>query len=1219
VGGCYTEIEGEYAGIAFWSTGTGNLTVSSRRIYECPTVAEVITSLRGFATELLYDISPRCYESSYHPQADLVGLSVSERPGERKFVAVLEYNDLDSGFDELMASPSRHTDGPAIRFRSDDIVRHASGEISSWPAVAPGGLEFAMTVPADPGVEYGAAPAQPMYNEEGTYSEDGSGGEGLAGAKFDRESTDMAMYSNWKVAIGAHNTFFALVTPDSNALAFGSIIGFRPDEALGTFAWVIGSFAGCPHVPCLFVDDWRPSGYRGEWVEAGVTQLVIVRSRKEDTRPASEFAMVRGGTDTVAELTWTSTMFSDGLEEYDDVVDETFDLDLRDPVIDGLHCFAAGYMILGNWQNRGDMQFRGTIHHIELYPTTLSNAQVSTTVAEIYGAHPALQGATFPWVHGDCPLSGCDIVLPESTELDPSTGYVIPFPGHVEVNNQPVEQVRVQLRPDRAPGATVMNGEEYCEQHIGADETLCLAAAACCEWDGQTCWSSIGNNECPQAHEGRSIEGAMRFSLMMMSFSTDVQADWTPDHTGDDYPWVGNTKVRARSMRSEVISFVRSDLFGLAEYATSPEIPSGVGYCIPSSLFEESQEDTEQIANDVAYMDARAEGDNGSEASPTIGLHGLTRADLTPGLGTYPNGQPPSIPAPASPWGGGPTAYRFTTPGTWEFVVPHGVTSVHVQAWGGGGGGGAGNGEWATGGGGGGYATAEVPVEPGETIELVVGAGGLGSIKNGQPCGGNGGDGEAGGSSSFGTEVVANGGGAGGARSGGYAGGVGGTGVVSANAVDGSTQSGQNGQGGTGQGGYGGAAAGENEGGGAGGDMVTTSTEGNDGVAPGGAGGGGVNCQGGHPGGGNGAAGTVVVLVHGRTCGHVAARETKSEVSLTAGGAISREQAVQVFSSQATSALNRPASTAEFRTPGTWQYEVPYGVTSVHVQAWGGGGGGGAGNGAWATGGGGGGYVTAEVPVEPGETIELVVGAGGLGSIKNGQPCGGNGGDGEAGGSSSFGADLLVAEGGSFGGAQGGDYAGGVGGTGLASTDVIHGIVDSGQTGQGGTGQGGYGGAAGGENEGGGAGGDTVPNYTEGNDGIAPGGAGGGGPSCQNGHAGGGNGAAGAVIVSTRARTASGQNVHVDVLHFLTTASSSFKIHETTLLSALDADEEFQSAFVAGARDSILGKHFALVWRHAHTSTLFHCSLTRVCVAFVRTGIVLRYRRSHCRARCRHP
>ena len=41
------------------------------------------------------------------------------------------------------------------------------------------------------------------------------------------------------------------------------------------------------------------------------------------------------------------------------------------------------------------------------------------------------------------------------------------------------------------------NGEEACEGH-GFDQDQCLQVG-CCEWDDNSCWSSIGDDECSRS------------------------------------------------------------------------------------------------------------------------------------------------------------------------------------------------------------------------------------------------------------------------------------------------------------------------------------------------------------------------------------------------------------------------------------------------------------------------------------------------------------------------------------------------------------------------------------------------------------------------------------------------------------------------------------------------------------------------------------------------
>ena len=197
-----------------------------------------------------------------------------------------------------------------------------------------------------------------------------------------------------------------------------------------------------------------------------------------------------------------------------------------------------------------------------------------------------------------------------------------------------------------------------------------------------------------------------------------------------------------------------------------------------------------------------------------------------------------------------------------NFIVPAGITSITVQAWGGGGAGGgstnAGSGiaRAGAGGGGGAYATATFAVTPGATLPVIVGAGGAGVSGN---------TGNAGGLSTitgYTTTIKAAGGspGIGNTNGGSPAGGAGGTIAASI----GSPIAGDNGtQGNTGAGinsGSGGAGA---NAGGAGGALVggsNSQSDGNPGTAPGGGGGGGRTSQnGGNQAGGAGGAGRVVI------------------------------------------------------------------------------------------------------------------------------------------------------------------------------------------------------------------------------------------------------------------------------------------------------------------------------------------------------------------------
>ena len=119
---------------------------------------------------------------------------------------------------------------------------------------------------------------------------------------------------------------------------------------------------------------------------------------------------------------------------------------------------------------------------------------------------------------------------------------------------------------------------------------------------------------------------------------------------------------------------------------------------------------------------------------------------------------------------------------------------------------------------------------------------------------------------------------------------------------------------------------------------------------------------------------------------------------------------------------------AVFASSGTWT--CPAGVTTIRARMWaGGGGGGGSGNpGSAASGGGGGQYGEGNIPVTPGTSYNITVGAGGAG--------GGTEANGAAGGASAFSGSFSVGGGqpgqGANGAVQPYPGAGGTGGTGLA-------------------------------------------------------------------------------------------------------------------------------------------------------------------------------------------
>ncbi len=193
-------------------------------------------------------------------------------------------------------------------------------------------------------------------------------------------------------------------------------------------------------------------------------------------------------------------------------------------------------------------------------------------------------------------------------------------------------------------------------------------------------------------------------------------------------------------------------------------------------------------------------------------------------------------------------------------------------------------------------------------------------------------------------------------------------------------------------------------------------------------------------------------------------------------------------------------------------FVVPYGVTSVTVEAWGAGGGGGKSNTANSNaggGGGGGGYARGVLSVTPGGSLTVNVGTGGtagnpggdswFGSPSTVRGSGGSGGgspsstSGGSGGSSNIGNEATFhGGGGGTGHSDGGNNSRRGGGGGGSATSTTNGGTgangDSNDGGGGGTGQG--------------NGGNGTQGSNNGNPGNAPGGGGGGGG--QNGLGGGG-------------------------------------------------------------------------------------------------------------------
>ena len=350
------------------------------------------------------------------------------------------------------------------------------------------------------------------------------------------------------------------------------------------------------------------------------------------------------------------------------------------------------------------------------------------------------------------------------------------------------------------------------------------------------------------------------------------------------------------------------------------------------------------------------------------------------------------------------TVQSFTSTGSTTWTAPADVTSVEVLVVAGGGSGGGGSGAIGGGGGGAGgiiYNTS-YPVTPGTTYPVIVGAGGVGALRNIGTNGVN---------SQFGA-LVARGGGAGASDSnisnvgtpGGSGGGGGGRSGIGAPGTAGQGYSGSNGAtnayyAGGGGGGAGGLAtpfigsvagaggpglyfnisgtstAYGGGGGGGGSSYSSVSTAGSGGV---GGGGGGtstsINGTAGtaNTGGGGGASGWSVdgTNIYGGNGGSgiviVKYKRTPRQISSTSNAAL----VVQ-----------------KFTVNNTWT--VPAGVTQVEALVVAGGGGGGAPGG--SGGGAGGLQYYSTYPVTPGGSCSVVIGAGGVGGVYNTSP-GGRGG-----------------------------------------------------------------------------------------------------------------------------------------------------------------------------------------------------------------------------------
>ena len=157
-----------------------------------------------------------------------------------------------SGESECCACPAGTTarygdEALGFRFRSEGITISAEDGSLQWDAAVPSGLAFTMTRPPDPaastaqqgtysGVANFSAPSRvvPAGVAAGLHFESGPAA-----------TYDQVMYANRKLAVGAQNTFFAVVTPSTVLQFMSTILGFRSGGGKGCVAWCLTDYGTC--------------------------------------------------------------------------------------------------------------------------------------------------------------------------------------------------------------------------------------------------------------------------------------------------------------------------------------------------------------------------------------------------------------------------------------------------------------------------------------------------------------------------------------------------------------------------------------------------------------------------------------------------------------------------------------------------------------------------------------------------------------------------------------------------------------------------------------------------------------------------------------------------------------------------------------------------------------------------------------------------------------
>eukprot|EP01048_Picozoa_sp_COSAG05_P000358 COSAG05_NODE_9_length_39734_cov_180.598067_22_plen_657_part_00 len=320
----------------------------------------------------------------------------------------------------------------AFRFQPDGITRDNGGSLV-WNAAVPNGLAFV----ENRTIVNGSSVPDEMTDHElyrdfrvaspHVVSTSAGAPSGLLFSSLPAPAPHIAMYANQTMAFGAKHTFFAVVTPTAGKpVMVETILAFRGGAyTLGCFAWYIGWMTLPSSSQRVFIaDTWGVSGFQGPVLETLKTQILIARSHygvdaAGRSGPVVELATVSmSSSSELVEPVYMSTMYGNGLKEYNFEQTETFDLDFRDPSTDGLHAVGAGYAQLGNSAllYASIFQLQGTVHHLELHSNTLSDAHVADVVRQL---RYTLSNATSPPACTACPKGTRDHDNDPTTPCEP--------------------------------------------------------------------------------------------------------------------------------------------------------------------------------------------------------------------------------------------------------------------------------------------------------------------------------------------------------------------------------------------------------------------------------------------------------------------------------------------------------------------------------------------------------------------------------------------------------------------------------------------------------------------------------------------------------------------------------------------------------------------------------------------------------------------------------